>query len=46
MDSTIDGFITFLDPDKPDVLSSAEMEIGRSHFLMFNMELQKIKPKD
>jgi hypothetical protein len=46
MDSTINGFITFLDPDKPDFSSSADIEIGRSHFLKFEMELQKVKPKD
>lgn len=46
MDSTIDGFITFLDPDNSDFLSSAAIERGRSHFLTFEMELQKMKPKD
>jgi len=45
MDSTIDGYITFLDPDNSDLLSSAAMEIGQSHFLIFKIELQKIKPK-
>lgn len=46
MDSTIDGFIIFLDPDKSDYLSSAAIETGQSHLLTFEIELQKIKPQN
>lgn len=43
MDSTIDGFIAFLDKDNPTELVQVDFEIGNSSFLLFKIELDKLK---
>jgi hypothetical protein len=46
MDSMIDGFITFLDSDKPDSLVSLHIEEGTKNMEMFHLYMQALKPEN
>lgn len=46
MDSMIDGFITFLDSDNPDILVSLHIENGKKHMDMFHLYMKALKPKN
>jgi hypothetical protein len=46
MDSMIDGFITFLDSDNPDILVSLHIEDGTKHMEMFHLYMQALKPEN
>jgi len=43
MNYTIDGFITFLDSDNPEVLATSSLALGESSFTLFKIELEKLK---
>jgi hypothetical protein len=45
MDSTIEGFITFLDSDNPDFLVGFHIENGTKHMEMFHLYMQALKPE-
>jgi len=46
MNSMIDGFILFLDSDNAEGLSESKIAIGKSEFILFSMELAKLKPAE
>lgn len=43
MNYTIDGFIEFLDSDKPEVFAISKLTLGESSFTIFKGELEKLK---